>query len=107
MPASIIKEIRDLTDRVRSVADERVEYRTRTEIPKDEALRLIKELEKQMKAAATALEFEKAAIIRDQIIELRRNLEDEDIPEWERIRRWEAEHASNLDGAYNRFAAQS
>jgi len=92
VPASIIKEIRDLTDRVRSVADERVEYRTRTEIPKDEALRLIKELEKQMKAAATALEFEKAAIIRDQIIELRRNLEDEDIPEWERIRRWEAEH---------------
>lgn len=92
VPASIIKEIRDLTDRVRSVADERVEYRTRTEIPKDEALRLIKELEKQMKAAATALEFEKAAIIRDQIIELRRNLEDEDIPEWERIRRWETEH---------------
>ena len=92
VPASIIKEIRDLTDRVRAVADERVEYRVQTDIPKDEALRLIKELEKQMKAAATSLEFEKAAIIRDQIVELRRSLEDEDMPEWERIRRWEAEH---------------
>ena len=92
VPASIVKEIRDLTDRVRSVADERVEYRVQTDIPKDEAVRLIKELEKQMRAAATRLEFEKAALIRDQIVELRRNMEDEDIPEWERIRRWEAEH---------------
>ena len=88
VPASIVKEIRDLTDRVRMVAEEKPEYRV-GEIPRGEAIRLIKELEKQMKAAAAELEFEKAAILRDQIIELRRNLEDEDVPEWERIWRLE------------------
>jgi excinuclease ABC subunit B len=88
VPASIVKEIRDLTDRVRMVAEEKPEYRV-GEIPRSEATRLIKELEKQMKAAAAELEFEKAAVLRDQIIELRRNLEDEDVPEWERIWRLE------------------
>ena len=92
VPASIVKEIRDLTDRVRMVAEEKPEYRV-GEIPRGEAIRLIKELEKQMKAAAAELEFEKAAILRDQIIELRRNLEDEDVPEWERIWRLEQRRA--------------
>jgi excinuclease ABC subunit B len=92
VPASIVKEIRDLTDRVRMVSEEKPEYRA-GEIPRGEAIRLIKELEKQMKAAAAELEFEKAAILRDQIIELRRNLEDEDVPEWERIWRLEQRRA--------------
>jgi len=92
VPASIVKEIRDLTDRVRMVAEEKPEYRVGA-IPRDEAMRLIKELEKQMKAAASQLEFEKAALLRDQIIELRRNLEDEDVPEWERIWRLEQRRA--------------
>ncbi len=92
VPASIVKEIRDLTDRVRIVAEEKPEYRV-GEIPRGEAMRLIKELEKQMKAAAAELEFEKAAILRDQIIELRRNLEDQDLPEWERIWRLEQRRA--------------
>ena len=38
-----------------------------------------------MKEAAANLEFEKAALLRDQIFELRKQLEDEDVPEWERI----------------------
>ena len=38
------------------------------------ARKLIKELEKQMKTAARDLEFEKAAALRDQVIELRRTL---------------------------------
>jgi hypothetical protein len=33
------------------------------------------------------LEFEKAALPRDQILELRKQLEDAEVPEWERIRR--------------------
>jgi len=40
-----------------------------------------------MKAAAAELEFEKAAALRDQIFELRRSLEDADVPEWERLRK--------------------
>jgi excinuclease ABC subunit B len=45
-----------------------------TGIPRDEIARLIKNLESQMKAAAKNLEFEKAALIRDHIIELRKEL---------------------------------
>ena len=77
-PRGIVKEIKDLTDRVRAVAEEQLGYSTGgkpgiiTEIPRDELVRMVKELEGQMKAAARDLEFEKAALLRDQIIELRR-----------------------------------
>jgi len=87
VPTSIIKEIRDLTDRVRAVAEETAEYVVGQDIPRDQLRRLITELEKQMKDAAARLEFEKAALLRDQIIELRRALEDPNVPEWERVRK--------------------
>ncbi len=90
-PQSIVKEIRDLTDRVRAVAEEKVDYRVTGEMPKAEVTYLISELEKQMGEAAANLEFEKAALLRDQIFELRRQLEDEDVPEWERI--WQEGHS--------------
>jgi excinuclease ABC subunit B len=89
-PKSIVKEVYDLTNRVRAVAEARAEYRVGVGIPKDEMARLIKDLEKQMKAAAQQLEFEKAALLRDQIFELRRAMEDESVPEWERIRKEKA-----------------
>jgi excinuclease ABC subunit B len=41
-------------------------------------LRLVKDLEIQMKQAARALEFEKAALLRDRIIELRKEMVIED-----------------------------
>jgi excinuclease ABC subunit B len=86
-PRSIMKEIRDLTDRVRKVAEERAAYVVTPEMPKDELARLIKELEKQMKAAAAELEFEKAAVLRDQIFELRQQMKEMDTrPEWEKMR---------------------
>jgi hypothetical protein len=47
--------------------------------------RLIKQLDAQMRAAAEALEFEKAALLRDQIYELRHIMADkEDLPPWKR-----------------------
>ncbi|MGB9738748.1 excinuclease ABC subunit UvrB [Chloroflexus sp.] len=79
-PQGIAKGVRDLTDRIRKVAEERGEYVTTPEtavsvdLPRDEALKLIKDLEKQMKQAAKELAFEKAAALRDQIIELRQAL---------------------------------
>ncbi len=80
-PAGIIKAIRDITDHVRQVAEEPAAYDARGEMPRDEVLRLVKELESQMKAASKALEFEKAAALRDQIVELRRTLVGSDAEE--------------------------
>lgn len=86
IPASIVKEVRDLTDRLKVAAEERAEYVVGRRLPKDEMARLIKELEKQMKEAAAQLEFEKAALLRDQIFELRREMQDmdEERPEWQK-----------------------
>jgi excinuclease ABC subunit B len=73
-PRSIVKEVRDLTDRVQKIAEERAAYQITETIPADERRRLIAELEKQMRAAAQELEFERAAELRDQIAELRESL---------------------------------
>src|SRR5438105_615545 len=85
-PQSIVKAVHDLTERVKMVAETKPEYRLSPEMPREEAARMIKELEKQMKAAAQNLEFEKAALLRDQVIELRK-LSDGDVPDWERVRK--------------------
>jgi excinuclease ABC subunit B len=83
-PRGIVKQIRDLTDRVRAAAEEPATYDAGpaskkpgiiAQLPKDEMARLIKDLESQMKTAARDLEFEKAALLRDQIVELRRMTE--------------------------------
>jgi len=75
-PVGIQKSIRDRADLVRAVAEERIEYHTPDEIPKDELARLVKDLEGQMKQAAKNLEFERAASMRDQIVEMRRRMEE-------------------------------
>ncbi len=72
-PEGIQKAIRDITDRVKQVAEAQEEYNV-GDIPKDELARLIKDFEKQMKDAARNLEFEKAALLRDRVVELRREL---------------------------------
>ncbi len=76
IPASIVKQVRDLTDRVKAqLAEEEgrapeapVDY---SQLSRNALNKLIKGLEKEMKAAAQALEFEKAAALRDQLFELR------------------------------------
>ncbi len=75
-PVGIRKSIRDLSDSVRAAAEERVSYDVADEIPKDELARLIKDLEGQMKGAAKNLEFERAAALRDQVVQLRRRMEE-------------------------------
>lgn len=90
-PVGIVKAVRDLTDQVaaHAVADGRGEYRTSgvAGLPKSEMMRVISELEKQMKEAAQNLEFEKAAALRDQIFELRAILAEEaNLPPWEKVR---------------------
>jgi len=73
-PQGIRKAIRDITERVRVVAETRTPY-VAAPIAKEDIARLIKELESQMKTAARNLEFEKAALLRDRIIELRKDLD--------------------------------
>jgi excinuclease ABC subunit B len=73
-PQGIRKAIKDITERVQAVAETRAPYAV-TPISKEEISHLIKQLESQMKAAAKNLEFEKAAMIRDRIIELRKDEE--------------------------------
>ena len=71
-PQGIRKTVHDITERVKAIAETRSPYITQGDLPKDDILRLIKDLESQMKTAARSLEFEKAALLRDQIVDLRK-----------------------------------
>ncbi len=81
-PKGIKKEVKTLSERIKAMsgttanadADGKAASTALAAIPKDEALRLIKDLESQMRTAAKQLEFEKAAQLRDQIIEVRRSM---------------------------------
>ncbi len=100
-PQSIVKQIKDLTDAVaasrgeaepqRVIAEKRAGYHVSEALPAHEIEYLIEQLEKQMKTAAAELEFEKAAMYRDQIAELREQLRliqeaADNRPAWEKIR---------------------
>ncbi len=80
-PRGIKKDVKTLSERIKAMSGANAEAMegkpvavALAGIPKDEALRLIKDLESQMRAAAKQLEFEKAAQLRDQIIEIRRSM---------------------------------
>jgi excinuclease ABC subunit B len=92
-PIGIIKEIHDITERLTlssAVAEARGEYKTgekRPALPKAEIQKVIAVLETQMKASAKDLQFERAAVLRDQIYELRGLLaEESNLPPWEKAR---------------------
>jgi len=91
-PVSIMKEIYDITERLSAhaaVADNQGGYLaegTYSKLPANELKRIISEIQQQMQIAAENLEFERAALLRDQIYDLRKMLADEtDLPPWKRI----------------------
>jgi excinuclease ABC subunit B len=72
-PQGIQKAIKDITERITQVM-EAGDSKTIKDLPrltKVDLNRLISDLEKQMKKASKNLEFERAALLRDRIIELR------------------------------------
>ena len=93
-PQSIVKQIRDLTDQLKRAAESKADYQAATPsmLSRADLHKLISELEKQMKQAAKNLEFEKAAMLRDQVLELRQTLALTDEDEF-------IEHVSHTDQA--------
>jgi len=79
-PQGIRKAVRDITERVKAaaVAEKKAEYIVEAPASREDIARLVRDLEKEMKQAAKAMEFEKAALIRDRIIELRKEMVIED-----------------------------
>ena len=83
-PRSIVKSIRDLTDRMKVISEEQADYsiddgeevptRNLAALSPDELVKRIANLEEEMHEAAQNLEFERAASLRDQVIELRNAL---------------------------------
>ena len=71
-PIGIQKTVRDITERVRDYSETKSQYSPRGDLSETEIIKLIKEFEAQMKVAARDLEFEKAALLRDQIVDLRK-----------------------------------
>ncbi len=91
-PVGIIKAVYDLTERLKAsyqTSEKRAEYAGKQSVatmPKDEIKRVLKELENQMKAAAKELEFERAAALRDQILEIRTiEAEASNLPPWKKV----------------------
>ena len=70
-PQGIEKTIRDITDQLRAADRSAAPYTAASDLPREELERLISELERQMRDAARDLEFERAALLRDQVMELR------------------------------------
>ena len=74
-PRSVRKEVRDILDLVAGAEERTTAEKLRSEkLPREVALAMTNEIEKKMKEAAGNLEFEKAAALRDELIELRRQL---------------------------------
>lgn len=73
-PTTIKKEVRDVI-RATVAAEDQPEYESKakslTKLSKDEKEKVIDQMEKEMKEAAKSLDFEKAAELRDVILELK------------------------------------
>ena len=88
-PVGITKAVHDITERLTNVAQDVKKPRNARELAatmqKRELERMISEMENQMRAAARELEFERAAMLRDQVYELKAILvEDSNLPPWKK-----------------------
>ena len=78
-PRTIKKAVRDLISISKEVAKTQMKLEKDMEsMSRKELEELIGKVQKQMKAAAAELNFEMAAELRDQMIELKKNLEEMD-----------------------------
>ena len=74
-PQSIQKAVHDITEAIKLSPDDKASHvRVREQMSTDDMFRVVKDLEVQMKEAARNLEFEKAAAVRDEMLDLRRIL---------------------------------
>lgn len=78
-PTTIKKAVRDLISISKELAKEEARFEKDPEsMDKKELTKLISDVEKQMKKAASELDFETAASLRDKMIELKKHLEEMD-----------------------------
>ena len=76
-PTTIKKAVRDLITVSKAVAETEVKLKKDPEsMSRKELMKLIAQVEKQMRAAAADLNFEQAAELRDKMLELKRNLQE-------------------------------
>ncbi len=73
-PTTIVKAVREQEMAKLNHEAEAVEFQERQGLPPDELLRLVLDLERAMQRAAGNLEFERAAQLRDRVVELRGQL---------------------------------
>ena len=77
IPKTIQKSVRDLISISKKVAQEEVRFKKDPEsMSKKELEKLIKDVEKKMKKAAAELNFEAAAQLRDQMVDLKKMLQN-------------------------------
>jgi excinuclease ABC subunit B len=72
-PRSVRKEVRDILALVGAPANAAEAIRTE-KMPREVALAMSAEIERKMREAAANLEFEKAAALRDELVELRKQI---------------------------------
>jgi excinuclease ABC subunit B len=72
-PKSVRREIRNILNTIGVTGDTRDSIK-REKLPRDVAVRMAADLERKMREFAGNLEFEKAAALRDELIELRRQI---------------------------------
>ena len=78
-PQTIVKAVRQLEHHRDELNERAAAFQETAGLPPDELLRLAKDVEKEMRRAATDLEFERAAELRDRLVDLRKQMDGEPV----------------------------